>query len=151
MICAGCPDSAAALAVWSVASIALLHRHFRRRSEGLRRTLALVLLAAALLAALRPGAGGPSIALGGGGGDGDPGGHRRRPFARRAAPWALLVAVLAVVAGHMHHRLRGGGARRWKAEQDGVLFLNAARVPRVFHHEGRQVRHHLRLVVSPST
>ncbi|MEQ1569933.1 MAG: hypothetical protein ABMA64_30145 [Myxococcota bacterium] len=34
--------------------------------------------------------------------------------------------VLAVVAGHMHHR----STRRWNVEQDGVLYVNAARVPR---------------------
>ncbi len=55
--------------------------------------------------------------------------------------------VLGVVAGHMHHHLRGGGRRPWRLERDGVLYLNAARVPRVF--EGREgggtLRHHLRL------
>ncbi len=39
--------------------------------------------------------------------------------------------VLAVVAGHMHHRLKGGGERKWLVETDGVLYVNAARVPRI--------------------
>ena len=39
--------------------------------------------------------------------------------------------VLAVVAGHMHHRLKGGGERKWLVESDGVLYVNAARVPRI--------------------
>jgi hypothetical protein len=57
--------------------------------------------------------------------------------------------VLAVVGGHMHRKLRGGGERLSKVERDGVVYVNAARVPRVDsvgrHHvrveiEGRQVR-----------
>ena len=39
---------------------------------------------------------------------------------------------LAVVAGHMHWRLRTGGQRRWQLREHGVLYVNAARVPRVF-------------------
>jgi uncharacterized protein (TIGR04168 family) len=49
--------------------------------------------------------------------------------------------VLAVVAGHMHWALRNGGNRRWQVALDGVLYINAARVPRIiqtaegfFHH-----------------
>ena len=38
--------------------------------------------------------------------------------------------VVAVVAGHMHHALRGGGTRAWQATRRGVLHVNAA-VPRV--------------------
>ena len=51
--------------------------------------------------------------------------------------------VLAVVAGHMHRSLRGGGRRRWQVERDGVLYVNAAEVPRV--HRGR--RHHVQLTL----
>jgi uncharacterized protein (TIGR04168 family) len=54
-------------------------------------------------------------------------------------------AILAVVAGHMHHRLNGGGIRQWCVEQQGTLYVNAARVPRIFEHTGRPVRHHVRL------
>lgn len=50
--------------------------------------------------------------------------------------------VLAVVAGHMHHRLKGGGERRWLVEQAGVLYVNAARVPRI---DGGGRRYHVRL------
>lgn len=39
--------------------------------------------------------------------------------------------VVAVVAGHMHHALRGGGTRAWQAVRRGVLHVNAAIVPRV--------------------
>ncbi len=55
--------------------------------------------------------------------------------------------VLAVLAGHMHHALRGGGTRRWQESVDGVLHVNAARVPRVFRHDGREVRHHVRIEI----
>jgi uncharacterized protein (TIGR04168 family) len=40
-------------------------------------------------------------------------------------------APVAVLAGHMHHRLQGGGHRRPAARRDGVLHVNAAVVPRV--------------------
>ncbi|MGF1464816.1 MAG: metallophosphoesterase [Sandaracinaceae bacterium] len=60
--------------------------------------------------------------------------------------------VLAVVAGHMHHELRGGGTRRWIERQDGVLYINAARVPRIFADEaGEERRHHVRLRLSEET
>lgn len=55
--------------------------------------------------------------------------------------------VRAVVAGHMHHAVRGGGLREWCVERDGVLYVNAARVPRIFENEGRTHRHHVELVV----
>jgi uncharacterized protein (TIGR04168 family) len=55
--------------------------------------------------------------------------------------------VLAVVAGHMHWSLRGDPARerRWQLQDRGTLYLNAARVPRVFEHDGHTVRQHIRL------
>jgi uncharacterized protein (TIGR04168 family) len=39
--------------------------------------------------------------------------------------------VTAVIAGHMHHRLQGGGRRARCTREDGTLVLNAAVVPRV--------------------
>lgn len=56
--------------------------------------------------------------------------------------------VAAVVAGHMHHRLKGGGARTWRTEADGVCYVNAARVPRIFTRAGQTVHHHLRLTLT---
>jgi hypothetical protein len=53
--------------------------------------------------------------------------------------------VLAVLAGHMHHRLRGGGLRRWYARHDGVLYVNAARVPRIFEDKDGLFHHHVDL------
>jgi uncharacterized protein (TIGR04168 family) len=39
--------------------------------------------------------------------------------------------IVAVVAGHMHHALRGGGERTWQVRERGMLHVNAALVPRV--------------------
>ena len=58
--------------------------------------------------------------------------------------------VLAVVAGHMHHRLRGGGKRKWYERQDGVLYVNAARVPRIFEERGHAYHHHVDLTIEGS-
>ena len=55
--------------------------------------------------------------------------------------------VLAVVAGHMHHRLRGGGKRRWYERKDGILYVNAARVPRIFEELGHAYHHHVDLTI----
>jgi uncharacterized protein (TIGR04168 family) len=52
---------------------------------------------------------------------------------------------LAVLAGHMHWSLRSGGQRRWQLQQDGILYVNAARVPRVFDHEGGCALQHIAL------
>jgi uncharacterized protein (TIGR04168 family) len=54
------------------------------------------------------------------------------------------VPVAAVVAGHMHHTLRGGGTRRWLGSSEGTLVVNAARVPRV-RRDAR--RHHVCLTL----
>ena len=55
--------------------------------------------------------------------------------------------VVAIVAGHMHQSLRGGGTRTWLAERDGTLYLNAARVPRVFKERGLEKRHVVEVIV----
>jgi uncharacterized protein (TIGR04168 family) len=58
--------------------------------------------------------------------------------------------VLASVSGHMHHR-GDGGMRRWTLEKDGVRYINAARVPRVFQRDGRTLRHCVELTVDRAT
>jgi uncharacterized protein (TIGR04168 family) len=58
--------------------------------------------------------------------------------------------VVCVVAGHMHQQLQGGGQRRWLVEKEGTYYLNAARVPRIFQQDGRNVRHHVRLNLDAS-
>jgi uncharacterized protein (TIGR04168 family) len=56
--------------------------------------------------------------------------------------------TLAVLAGHMHWRLQRGGERVFQLEQAGVLYVNAARVPRIFDSGHGIVRHHLALSVT---
>ena len=51
--------------------------------------------------------------------------------------------VLAVIAGHMHQGLKGGGERRWVIEQNGTTYLNAARVPRIYEENGATMHHHV--------
>jgi uncharacterized protein (TIGR04168 family) len=55
--------------------------------------------------------------------------------------------VLAVIAGHMHLRTRQGVTRPWQLERDGVLYLNAARVPRIFTTDEDVVRHHVAVTI----
>lgn len=55
--------------------------------------------------------------------------------------------VSAVVAGHMHHRLRGGGVRNWCTDVGGVTYINAARVPRIFEDRDGVFHHHIDLVI----
>ncbi|GAB4438551.1 MAG: hypothetical protein OHK0011_21310 [Turneriella sp.] len=56
---------------------------------------------------------------------------------------------LAVIAGHMHYPTKHGKKpKRWWAVKDGVLYINAARWPRIFKHAGRALHHHVRLAVS---
>jgi uncharacterized protein (TIGR04168 family) len=52
---------------------------------------------------------------------------------------------LAVLAGHMHWALRTGGLRRWQLREDGILYVNAARVPRVFRQAEGGARQHVTL------
>ena len=54
---------------------------------------------------------------------------------------------LAVIAGHMHHRLKKSRkTRNWALYKDNIWFVNAARVPRVFKDVNRgELRHHLSL------
>lgn len=59
--------------------------------------------------------------------------------------------VLGVLAGHMHHRLRGSGFRIEKKENGGTLYLNAACVPRIFHRNDIPVRHHIRILTDGKT
>ncbi len=62
---------------------------------------------------------------------------------------ALGKRVLAVVAGHMHLRTKQGLERPWRLERDGTLYINAARVPRIFAADDDVYRHHVALTISP--
>ncbi len=57
-------------------------------------------------------------------------------------------APLAVIAGHMHYPTKHGKKpKQWYKRQNGVLYVNAARWPRIFRHEGKLMHHHVRLTV----
>lgn len=58
--------------------------------------------------------------------------------------------VYAVVAGHMHHKTRQGKQRTWHVVKDGVHYINAARVPRIFRQGDRELRHHISLTIDQS-
>ncbi len=58
--------------------------------------------------------------------------------------------VLAAVAGHMHRKTKSGKRRPGQVEKDGVLYVNAAEVPRHRQVKGKKERHHVRLTVSES-
>jgi uncharacterized protein (TIGR04168 family) len=72
------------------------------------------------------------------------GGDLGDPDLADAVTWARHQGrhVVAVAAGHLHHH---GTDRRWQVERDGVLYVNAARVPRVLRRDGRELRHHVEL------
>ncbi|HET8934631.1 MAG TPA: YbhB/YbcL family Raf kinase inhibitor-like protein [Polyangiales bacterium] len=55
--------------------------------------------------------------------------------------------VLGVVAGHMHHAVRGGGERAWLVERYGLVHVNAARVPRYRAGAQSEERHHVCLTL----
>jgi uncharacterized protein (TIGR04168 family) len=56
--------------------------------------------------------------------------------------------VIAVIAGHMHHRTKCGNERPWQLERDGTLYINAAKVPRIFSSDASVHRHHVSLEIS---
>jgi uncharacterized protein (TIGR04168 family) len=56
--------------------------------------------------------------------------------------------VLAAVAGHMHRKTKSGRSRPAQVEKDGVLYVNAAEVPRQRRVNGEKKRHHVRLTVT---
>lgn len=55
--------------------------------------------------------------------------------------------VQAVIAGHMHHGLRGGGQRTWHVQEHDVHHINAALVPRMRRDATGEERHHVRLTL----
>jgi uncharacterized protein (TIGR04168 family) len=56
---------------------------------------------------------------------------------------------LAVIAGHMHWSDRR--PREWCVRRDGTLYVNAARVPRIFERAGVRRRVHVALTLSPES
>lgn len=55
--------------------------------------------------------------------------------------------VSCVIAGHMHHRLKGSGYRKWLVEKDETLYINAARVPRIFRKDSHWYHHYVRILI----
>lgn len=55
--------------------------------------------------------------------------------------------VLAVVGGHMHLKTKAGAERPWQRAVDEVVYVNSARVPRIFAHERSVRRHHVALTL----
>lgn len=78
-----------------------------------------------------------------------PGGDWGDPDLREAVAYARACnkKVLAVVAGHMHLRTKQGMERPWLRRVEDVLYVNAARVPRIFNTSDDVFRHHLSLVI----
>lgn len=53
---------------------------------------------------------------------------------------------LAVIAGHMHYPTKHGKKpKQWWLVRDEILYVNAARWPRIFRHESSVFHHHVRL------
>ena len=59
--------------------------------------------------------------------------------------------VLLVAAGHMHHRLRGGGEREWCVHRDAIHYVNAACVPRIEVRDGARWHHHVQVDLKGDT
>lgn len=51
--------------------------------------------------------------------------------------------VLAVIGGHMHLQTKCGKDRPWLMDRDGITYINAARVPRIFSTSDDVYRHHV--------
>ena len=78
-----------------------------------------------------------------GGGDwGDPDLSRAIEHAR-----SIGKRVLAVIGGHMHLLTKQGIERPWKSEKDGTIFINAARLPRIFSENSNVFRHHVLMTI----
>jgi len=56
--------------------------------------------------------------------------------------------VLATVAGHMHRKTKSGKRRPAQVRKDGVLYVNAAEVPRHRKVNGAKKRHHVKLTLT---
>ena len=57
-------------------------------------------------------------------------------------------SVLAVIAGHMHLRTKQGHERPWQQNWEEVVYVNAARVPRIFSGDDDVYRHHVELRIT---
>jgi uncharacterized protein (TIGR04168 family) len=55
--------------------------------------------------------------------------------------------ILAVIGGHMHLRTKQGNERPWKTTVEDTLYVNAAKVPRIFANESDIHRHHILMTI----
>jgi uncharacterized protein (TIGR04168 family) len=80
------------------------------------------------------------------------GGDHGDPDLRSAIDYALETGkeVVAVVAGHMHRQIKGGGAREWWIKANGIHYINAAHVPRIAAHGDVFLHHHVRITFEES-
>lgn len=58
--------------------------------------------------------------------------------------------VLGVVAGHMHHKLKNKGMRKWFVKSKDISYINSARVPRIFKEKSELLHHHIKIVLRPN-
>jgi uncharacterized protein (TIGR04168 family) len=59
--------------------------------------------------------------------------------------------VLAVIGGHMHLDTKCGRERPWQRAHEGVLYVNPARVPRIYSAHDDVQRHHVAVTVAPDS
>ena len=80
------------------------------------------------------------------------GGDHGDPDLRSAIDYALEKGkeVVAVVAGHMHRQIKGGGTRNWWVNDNGIHYINAAHVPRIAAHGDDFLHHHVRITYENS-
>ncbi len=56
--------------------------------------------------------------------------------------------VLAAIAGHMHHKIRGKKTEReWHSSILSTSYINAAKVPRIFKRDNKTLHHHIEMVI----
>jgi len=59
--------------------------------------------------------------------------------------------VLAAIAGHMHHKVKGTEIERnWSQEIAGTHYINAAKVPRIFKKGDKILHHYIQIKISNS-
>ena len=76
------------------------------------------------------------------------GGDWGDPDLEQAIAWAKSNGreVVCVLAGHMHQHTKQGERRSWRILRDGVWYVNAARVPRIFKRDGQRFHHHVSVI-----
>lgn len=56
--------------------------------------------------------------------------------------------ILCVLAGHLHYSERNGKpTRNWYIVKDSIHYVNAARVPRIYHKKDGAVHHHISIEI----